>query len=37
MKRVFKIILLIGACAGVAMAAQQGISLNSPASFPLDI
>lgn len=37
MKRILKIALIVATCFGVAVAAQQGISLNSPTTFPLDI
>lgn len=37
MKRFIKILLIIAAGLSVAVVAQQGISLNSSTTFPLDI
>ncbi len=37
LKRFFKIALIVVATLGIAFAAEQTISLNSPTTFPLDI
>ncbi|MFT5164659.1 MAG: hypothetical protein ACI9FJ_003266 [Alteromonadaceae bacterium] len=36
-KRLIGIVIMCLAMAGVAIAAEQAISLNSPTTFPLDI